>query len=107
MKSFRKLILLFLIVITLLSMMSILSCSREATFEDIVISSEIDDDYNAPIYPRDEYVLDKMKGKIYIEWEGTKKGERKGFSFSDEQSFDCAINGFKHIYFGKRIFNKK
>ncbi len=65
MKPFMKGISLFLLTLILLIMMFTISCSREATFEEFVISSEIDDDYNAPIYPREEYVQDRMKGKVF------------------------------------------
>ncbi|MCJ7472931.1 MAG: hypothetical protein MUP02_09010 [Actinobacteria bacterium] len=110
MKIKGKIVFAFLCLIILLSMFSV-SCSREATFEAFVISSEIDDDYNAPIYPREEYVEGNIKGNIYavIKVIGANRDNTFKFAwinndtdeilFEDTNKYSSQEKGFLQGYF--------
>jgi len=110
MKITIKILLVLSCLIVLLSIF-IISCSRESTFEEFVISSEIDDDYNAPIYPREEYVEGNIKGNIYavIKIIGANRDNNYKFVwinndtdeilFEDTDKYSSQEKGFSQGYF--------
>lgn len=109
--KYHKIIVSIFFCIALILITSAASCSREATFKEFVISSEIDDDYHAPLYPRDEYVEGKFKGNIYavLNAIGVKRDDTFSFKwinndtneilFEDKNNYSSQEKGFLKGYF--------